>query len=321
MKKMDEVLVFLRRSKDQFVSGEDISQSLKVSRAAVWKEIQSLRALGYEIEALSNTGYRLTGRPDKLFSDEISEGLGTSIIGKKIFSYESLDSTNDAVFKLGEEGLPEGAVVFAEEQKKGRGRLGRTWESPKGRSVLFSYLLRPNFTPSQISRITLVTALSIARALKTLTGVDVGIKWPNDILFEGKKLCGILTEMSAETDRIKFVVVGAGINLNSRPEELPPGATSIFAVSGKKVDRIQLCQVLLREIEKDYLRLKKVDFSEIAREWEENSVTTGKRVVAKLLDRKIEGQAVGIDQDGALWIRKDNGIQERVLSGDIEHLR
>jgi BirA family biotin operon repressor/biotin-[acetyl-CoA-carboxylase] ligase len=211
--------------------------------------------------------------------------------------------------------------VFAEHQKKGRGRLGRAWISPKGSSILFSYLLRPALSPSQISRVTLVAGVSIARACRKITGKSVGIKWPNDIYYENKKVGGILTEMSAESDRINFVVVGVGLNINAPLSELPPGSLSLSDVLGHKIPRVLFSQFLLREIEADYLRLKKGFFEEISREWENYSLTTGRRVVATLLDRRIEGQATGIDTDGALWIRKDNGLQERILSGDIQHLR
>ncbi len=321
MNKNDEVLHYLKQASGKSVSGEDISKKLGVSRAAIWKEIQALRSLGYEIDAQPHLGYQLTKIPDKLFADEISDGLETKFIGKPVFSYESLDSTNDTVFKMGENGLPEGAAVFAEHQKKGRGRLGRSWVSPKNKSILFSYLLRPTLAPSQISRVTLVTGVSIVRACRQITGKPIGIKWPNDIYYQNKKVGGILTEMSAESDRINFVVVGIGLNVNSDAADLPPGSLSLRDIAGHDIQRVLFSKILLKEIEADTLRLKKGSFEEIAQEWESYSVTTGQRVAATLLDRRIEGQATGIDADGALWIRNDNGLQERILSGDIQHLR
>ncbi len=321
MTKNDQVLQLLKQADGKSVSGEEMSRKIGVSRAAVWKEIQTLRSLGYEIQAQPHLGYQLTRIPDKLFADEIADSLGTKFIGKPIFSYEDLDSTNDTVFKLGEEGLAEGAAVFTEHQKKGRGRLGRSWISPKGKAILFSYLLRPTLAPSQVSRVTLVTGVSIARACRQLTGKPVGIKWPNDIYYQNKKVGGILTEMSAESDRINFVVVGVGINANSVAADLPANSLSLRDITGQDVARVSFSKMLLREIEVDYLRLKKGLFDEIAQEWESYSVTTGQRVAATLLDRRIEGQATGIDSEGALWIRKDNGLQERILSGDVQHLR
>ncbi len=294
---------------------------MNVSRSAVWKEIHNLRELGYSIEAQPHWGYRFISAPDRLFADEIQWQLGTRFVGKKVFSYEELDSTNDMAWRLGEEGLPEGSCVFAEHQKKGRGRLGRRWEAPKNKAILCSVLLRPKLSPSEVPCATLAAALSVTRAVKTLTGVSVGIKWPNDILYKEKKLCGILTEMSAETDRVRFVVLGIGLNVNNKTKDLPLGATSLREITGAEVSRLSLAQLLLQELEKDILRIKNREFDALSREWEEHSQTTGKRVVATLLDRTVQGQATGIDRDGALWIRKDNGLQERIVSGDIRHLR
>ncbi|HTL71468.1 MAG TPA: biotin--[acetyl-CoA-carboxylase] ligase [Candidatus Eisenbacteria bacterium] len=316
----DPVLDFLREKKDGYVSGEEMSRRLKVSRAAVWKGIEVLRRLGYEVESRAGQGYRLTGIPDKMFADEIAYGLKTRMIGKKIFSYEDLDSTNDAAWRLGEEGLPEGACVFAEHQKKGRGRMGRSWLSPKGKGVLLSVLLRPKLSPAEAARVTLMTAVSAARAMKKHVGKAPGIKWPNDLLYGGKKVCGILTEMSAELDRVKFVVVGIGVNVNASAKDLPPGSTSLREAAGRAVSRQDFARDLLTEMEADYLRLKDGRFEEIVRDWEDHSATSGKRVTATVFGRKIQGQAVGIDSDGALWIRRDNGLQERVLAGDVQHL-
>ncbi len=317
----DAVLSHLRDHRDRFFSGEELSRKLGVSRTAVWKEIRSLRALGYKIEARSHEGYRLAAIPDKLFADEIRHGLKTRQIGRQIVSYEETDSTNDAVFQLGEQGVEEGVCVLAEHQRQGRGRMGRRWTAPKGESVLLSVLLRPRLAPSDLPKITLSAAVSTARAVRELTGQTPGIKWPNDLLYKEKKFCGILTEMSAETDRVNFIVLGIGVNVNSAASALPPGSTSLSEIAGKTVSRVDLTRRLLEHLEKDYQRLKDGRFAELVEEWEHFSVTTGRRVEAKLLDRVIHGQASGIDSDGALWIRKDSGLQERILSGDIKHLR
>lgn len=257
---------------------------------------------------------------DRILPDELSSELGTRFIGRRLYSYEALDSTNDTAWKLGAEGLPEGVCIFAEFQKKGRGRLGRSWTSPRGKNLLFSILLRPRLSPNEVSKITLTTAVSVVKVIGRFTGKDCGIQWPNDVLFERKKVCGILTEMSTESDRVKFVVVGIGVNVNAAGRELPARATSIKEMTGKAVPRRVFAKKLLEQIESDYLRLKKGLFHEIAREWEDYSVTSGRRVIATVFGRKIQGQASGIDEDGALWIRKDNGLQEKITSGDIEHL-
>jgi len=319
--KENQVLDLLREHKGLAVSSEEISAKLGVTRSAVWKEMQHLRKLGYEIEAQPHLGYRLVSVPDKLFADEISHRLGTQIIGKSVYSYDALDSTNDAASQLGEKGAKEGACVFAEYQKKGRGRRGRSWVSPKGKNLILSVLLRPKLSPSQVSRITLMAGVSAVRAIRSVISQHLGIKWPNDILYQGKKVGGILTEMSAEADEVHFIVLGIGINVNADPAELPPGSTSLKAISGKPVDRPGFARALLKELDADYRLFGKGDFTALSRSWEDYSATSGKRVVAAVQGRKIQGQATGIDEDGALWIRKDDGLQERILAGDIEHLR
>ena len=258
---------------------------------------------------------------DLLIAEDIQKGLGTTVMGKRVFCYEELDSTNDVAWRLGQEGLPEGTCVFSEHQKKGRGRMGRNWEAPKHSSILLSVILRPDMPPSGVSRVTLAAALSVVRAIQETTMILSGIKWPNDVVYREKKLCGILTEMNAEADRVRFVVLGIGMNVNSKGRELPAGSVSLRDIAGKKISRLALSRCLLRELDKDIMRMKKGLFGELTEEWEEYSETTGKRVVATLLDRSVHGQATGIDADGALWIRKDNGLQERILSGDIKHLR
>ncbi len=319
--KQESVLNFLRDNQKHFVSGEELSIKLKVTRQAVWKEIEALRDLGYEIEAQPHMGYRLLSVPDKLFADEIQHGLHTKIIGRKVISYNMVDSTNDVAWKLGEEGVREGAVVFAESQKKGRGRLGRSWVSPKGKGILFSVLLRPEFGPAEVSKVTLAAAVAVAKALREATGQEFKIKWPNDILYHERKLCGILTEMSAEMDRVKFVVLGLGLNVNTDHKDLPTRSISVKEALGKEVSRLVLAKTILEKLDKEYQKLKKEEFESIAKDWEYFSGTSGKRVSVSLLHRAVEGRALGIDRDGALLVRKDNGTQERILAGDVKHLR
>jgi BirA family transcriptional regulator, biotin operon repressor / biotin---[acetyl-CoA-carboxylase] ligase len=318
--KPDQILDHLRENKNGYFSGEELSKKLKVSRSAVWKEIQALRKLGYDIEAQPHLGYRLLSVPDKMFADELAHGLRTRFIGKRIFSYDELDSTNDAAFNLGEQGIAEGACIFSEYQKKGRGRLGRHWVSPKNKNIILSVLFRPMLLPQEVSKLTLACAVSVIRTIREVTGQTLGIKWPNDIYHGNKKVGGILTEMSAESDRINFIVVGIGINVNADISELPEGSVSLKGIVGHEINRLEFAQTLLRELEADYLRIKSGSFDALAKDWEEFSVTSGQRVIATLFGKKIEGQAVGIDRDGALWIRQDNGLQERVIAGDVEHL-
>ena len=317
MKGPDAVLALLKAQKDQHLSGEDIARKLRITRAAVWKDVRQLRALGYDIQAQPHLGYRLVSVPDRLFADEIREGLGTRVVGTRVFSYDELDSTNNAAFKLGESGAGEGACVFAEYQKKGRGRLGRSWVSPKNRNLMFSVLLRPDLEPADVPKLTLLAAVSSVKALRAFTGKPFGVKWPNDIYLDGRKAGGILTEMNAESERIHFVVIGIGLNVNSPASELPPGASSVREACGHPVSRIDLARETLRRLDEDYAAVREKGFGAVAAQWEEFSVTSGRRVTCALHGRRLEGQAVGIDEEGALWIRRDDGLQERVMTGDV----
>lgn len=319
--KDDAVLECLRAAEGRHVSGEDISKSLRVTRTAVWKSIRSLKKLGYKIAAAPRLGYRFVAAPDKLFADEIARGLKTRVVGKRVFAYAETDSTNDVAWRLGTMGAVEGACVFTEFQKKGRGRLGRTWSAPRAKNVLVSVLLRPDLAPAHVSRLTLLASVAAARAVEAATGRRPGIKWPNDLLHDGQKLCGILTEMSAEADRVNFVVVGIGVNVNSSGRDLPPGATSLKKMAGKPVSRLEFARRLLAELDADYARFREEGFEPVMRDWAQYSVTTGRRVSASMLGRKLQGEATGIDSDGALWIRLDNGFQEKVTAGDVQHLR
>lgn len=311
-----QVLDFLK-ARDGFVSGEEISRELKISRSAVWKHITRLRQEGYSIEAVPHLGYRILSIPDLLLPEEISCRLNTKIIGSNIFHYDEVGSTMDIAFGLGLKGYGEGTVVFAETQDNGRGRAGRTWVSLKNKGIYFSLLLRPQFSLIEAPKLTLMTAVSIVEAIKKITGLSAGIKWPNDILIGGKKCAGILTELDAETDRIKFVNIGVGINVNSSGSSLPAHSTSLKDETGKEVSRIELAKECLRAIEKNYNILKKQGFEPIASAWRAYSIILGKHIEIRVQDRHIEGQAQDIDADGALLVRKDSGFIERVLSGDV----
>ena len=218
----ERIIQFLKES-DGYISGEEMSQRLNMSRAAIWKYMQELRALGYEIAAVPHLGYQLVTSPDKLLSYEIQSGLNTKIIGKKIIVLETVTSTMDEAFRLGMENCPEGTIVCAEAQSKGRGRLGRAWTSPKGKGLYFSLVLRPSLPLNQLAQLTLMSAVAVAEAIEDISDLKPLIKWPNDILLEGQKLAGILTELRAESDQVKFVVVGVGLNVNSSLNQLIPG--------------------------------------------------------------------------------------------------
>ncbi len=312
----DKIVEFLKKS-DGYISGEEISDALRVSRAAVWKYIQDLRENDYEIVAVPHLGYKLISIPDKLFPAEIQYQLNTRIIGKKIFHFETMGSTMDEAFTLGLKGEPEGAVVCAEGQTKGRGRLGRSWMSPKGKGIYCSIILRPNFSPTQTAQLTLMTAVAICDAIKKATGLQPAIKWPNDVLFDNHKVAGILTELSAEMDRVKFVVVGIGLNVNTLTAQLPQGATSLRAQTKESLSRIKMIQEMLRSFEDWYLILQRKGFTPVLKKWKEMSATLGKNVKVKNPSGEIDGLAVDVDTDGSLMIRKSNGVIVRCLTGDV----
>jgi len=322
----DKILEVLRLGGDSYVSGEDLCKDAGISRAAIWKRIEKLREEGYEIEASPHLGYRLVGLPDSLIPSEIKWKLGTKVLGKEVISYKKVDSTNDIAYELAEKKMKEGTVVFADEQAHGKGRHGRQWVSPPKGGVYMSCILRPDMAPSEIPKITLMAAVAVAKAIRVLTGLTATIKWPNDILIDGKKVCGILTEMKAEQDSIDFIVLGIGINVNTSAKALPKTATSIGAelrAAGKdeQVSRIELAKNVLETLEKYYNVLTKNGASPIIEEWKELSAMIGSRIKVVLPKRTFEGLAHDLDRDGALIVRSDSGVLEKVSSGDIVMVR
>lgn len=312
----DKILRIFTRHKDTYVSGEDISEELGVSRASIWKHIEVLRNLGYDIEASPHLGYKLIARPDRLIPEEIKEDLKTKFLGRKILTYESLDSTNDTAYQLAERGEKEGTIVIAESQKKGKGRLGRHWASPKG-GIYLSCILKPDIEPKEVAKITLVSAVAVCASIREIVNVSAMVKWPNDIIIRGKKVCGILTEMKAEQDKVDFVIVGIGVNVDTHINLLPKGSTSLIKESDGKVSKVALTKMILENLE-HYLGLFKEDgFNRIRDEWRNFSATLGKHVKVQCHNEKIEGQALDVDDDGALVVRLDSGLQRRVLSGDV----
>lgn len=316
----EAILNFLRKS-EGFISGEEISKSLKISRAGIWKHIQELRDDGYEIVAVPHLGYRLASAPDKLFPSEIQSNLHTKIFAKKIFHYEVVTSTMDIAFDLGLKGEPEGSIILAEGQQKGRGRMGRNWISPKGKGIYLSLILRPKLLPNEAAKLTLLSGVAVSEAIRKITGLSCLIKWPNDILIRDKKVGGILTELSAETDQVKFVILGIGINVNTRKALLPKEATSLKEEMGDSVSRVELARQIIKEIEEFYLLFEREGFNPILKQWKHLSSTIGKRIKVTSLKEIIEGEAIGIDNHGALLVRKDSGFMAKVISGDVVRVR
>jgi BirA family biotin operon repressor/biotin-[acetyl-CoA-carboxylase] ligase len=317
-----EILSALRSANEGGVSGAELSHKLGISRAAIWARIEELRQVGYDIEATPHLGYRLLSSPDALHADDLLARLGkTKIIGRDIRVFEETTSTNDVIEKLARDNVKEGVVVFAESQSKGRGRLGRKWISPARKGLWFSVLLRPNLQPQEATQLTVASATALRRAIAANTGLKANIKWPNDILIGGKKVCGILTELSAELDRVKHIILGIGVDVNLTaaefPAELRKIATSLKIEAGKSIIRADLAVRILRELDADYARVCNGQFESIADEWEEHSCTIGQPVTIHAGDRKMHGRAESLDDDGALLLRTEHGRLERVTGGDV----
>jgi BirA family biotin operon repressor/biotin-[acetyl-CoA-carboxylase] ligase len=318
-----QILSALRAAEHSSVSGAELSQRLGISRAAIWARIEELRGLGYDIEASPHLGYRLLNSPDSLHADDLLARLGksTGVIGRDIHVFQETTSTNDVIEKLARDGAQEGVVVFAESQTKGRGRLGRRWLSPAQKGLWFSVLLRPELRPQETTQLTVAAAAALARALRSETGVEPEIKWPNDILIRGKKTAGILTELSAELDRVKYVILGIGVdvnvNLSEFPVELRKIATSLKIEIGRALSRPSLATAVLRELDHDYAQIRAGRFAAVADEWESHCTTIGQNVVIRTGERQLRGRAESLGEDGALLLRTDYGHLERITGGDV----
>ncbi len=319
-----ELLQALEASQGCFVSGEELGRHLGVSRTSVWKHIRALRRQGYVIESLTRQGHRLLACPDSLHPVEIKKRLKTEVLGRIVHYFPKVDSTQSVAFQLAQKGAAEGTVVVAEEQTGGRGRLGRSYFSPRG-GVWFSFILRPPFQPQFTLPISLMAGVALAEALKEATGLPLTLKWPNDILIGDKKVAGILAEMVAETDKVSFVVCGIGINVNikrdSFPEELRPTATSLSIELGQETSRVDiLCQVLER-LDRHYSLLLQHGPPTIIEAWRRLPNMLGKQVRFTTPEGTLEGKAVDLDDQGALLVQIGAGLIRQVLAGDIYLLK
>jgi len=321
----NEVLKYLSDRPGVYASGQAIAGELGVSRAAVWKAVESLRAEGYGITSVSAKGYRLDGVPDRLGEREMLLGLSTRMMGGNVHAFEKLESTNTTAMKLASDGAPEGTLVVSDAQSAGRGRLGRRWASPPGKNIYASVILRPEFPPSKAPLVTLAASVALCRAINSYAGLEARIKWPNDILADGRKLAGILTEMSSEPDRVRHVVIGMGVNVNSRPGDLPRDvagtATSIIKLTGRETSRAGLLQQILGELEAVYDRLVADGADGILEDWRKLSDTIGSKVRVVTQEAEFTGRAIDIDASGALVIERTDGKSISLTSGDVVHLR
>ncbi|MBZ0167119.1 MAG: biotin--[acetyl-CoA-carboxylase] ligase [Candidatus Omnitrophica bacterium] len=308
----DSIIHYLKQA-DGYLSGEDISRQLHMSRAGIWKNIEELRKDGYEIIAVPHLGYKLTGKPDLMLPREVLYGLNTEVMGRRVIHHPAIASTMDHAFQLGVENEPEGTVVCAETQTRGRGRMERRWTSPKGKGLYFSLILRPALLPTDAAKMTLFSAVAVCEALRVQTGLDVHIKWPNDLLINRKKVAGILTELSAEMDRVRFIVIGLGLNVNTAKRQLPSSATSLKLELGTSVSRVEVMQAILRRLDAWYAVFAQQGFVPVIRRWRELSSTLGQEIRIG----NITGTAVDLDEHGGLIVQDENGKRVRCMTGDV----
>lgn len=317
-----EIIRLLRETHEGFTSGQTLSARLGISRAAVWKHIEILRKAGYTIDASPSKGYRLSEGKAPFNGVEISAGLTTEFVGKRLHFFDSVESTNKKAFELGRAGEPDGTAVVADAQSGGRGRLGRFWVSPPGVNLYTSIILRPDIEPLRAHELTFVAAVATAEAVRGFVPRGPAVKWPNDLLMDSRKVAGILLEMDSEVDRVNFVVVGIGINVNMKstvfPAELRGKATSIMEKTGFEVKRTEVLRALYSSVEVWYKEYMKEGFAPVLNAWRSFFPSEGKRVKVKAFDREIEGICLGVDQGGALLVRTPSGGVERVVSGDME---
>lgn len=317
-----DIFNFLREHQNEFVSGQQISEQLGVSRTAVWKHIRALKQRGYVIESYTKKGYCLREAPELLSKDVIEKGLTTKSLGRNVVYEERVDSTNNVAKKLADDGAPEGTIVIAEEQTGGRGRLSRSFHSPFAKGLWFSVILRPAIPPMEVSKMTLLAAVALARSLRFHGLKDCGIKWPNDILIHGRKMVGILTELNGSAEKVNYIIMGIGVNTGVTKKELPDDLKDIvtsFAMEGAAVRRAELLQTILAELERLYQTVCQEGFAPILAEWRLLSCMLGQKVSVSSVGRTFIGVAADIDDDGNLIVETDRG-REKVMAGDV-HVR
>jgi BirA family biotin operon repressor/biotin-[acetyl-CoA-carboxylase] ligase len=319
MDRIRDILTFLREKQD-YVSGDFISAELGISRTAIWKYMHHLERLGYDIAKLKGRGYKLIKTPDKLYTWEIDRHLNTDFIGKEVIYKEIVDSTNSYAFKLALDGASEGTCVLADAQRAGRGRLNRVWFSPAGENLYLSIILKPHVHPSNVYPITFISSLAVYDTIEAITGIKPTLKWPNDLLINGKKICGTLLELSTEADMVRFVVVGIGLDINMKEkeisEEIDQKATSLFIETKNLFERARVCGILLSNLEKYYLLFKKNGENDVCRIWEDRSCIKGKYLEINQMGQSYKGISEGIDNKGALLLNVDGEIKN-IIAGDV----
>ncbi|MBO9598710.1 MAG: biotin--[acetyl-CoA-carboxylase] ligase [Cohnella sp.] len=315
------LLQLLESEPGRYVSGEEISRKLNVSRTAIWKQVRKLEAEGYEIEATPRLGYRLLGKPSRLTVQELLPKLNTQSFGRNLRLFDVVGSTQDELRSLAEQGAPEGTVVIAEQQTNGRGRMGRAWVSPAGKGVWMSLLLRPSVPLPLTPQLTLLAAVALSRAITRLVPLTIGIKWPNDLLVDGRKISGILLESAAEDERLRYVVVGLGISVNldeeDYPEELLERAISLKMAAGRPVSRSELIAEVLEQFERLYALYLEQGFAPIRALWEAHAVTLNRTVTLTTPQGAIEGVPRELDDMGGLRVELPDGSFRTIYSAEV----
>ena len=319
----DEILSRFLNANNEPISGQQLADEFGISRTAIWKHLQTLQDEGYTFETIKKKGYLLTTTPDRVDPARITSYLETARLGHTIRYFEEITSTQTFAHELVRNGAKDGTVVVAESQSAGKGRMARPWESTKGKGIWMTIIIRPNVLPHQAPQFTLIAAVAVVNAIKSLhKSINPEIKWPNDILIDGKKCTGILTEMIAEMDGVQALLIGIGINVNQQkedfPEELQNIATSLSIEANEKLNRAKLIATTLKYLEKYIDLYLQVGFEPIKTLWEEFSGTIGKRIKATTLREVVEGMAIGITSDGVLEVKVDDGEIKRIYSADIE---
>ena len=322
--RIDRLIELMLRNATVVISGTKMAKHIGVTRSTIWRWVERLRALGMEIQGHSRIGYQLKKIPDTLLASQVRPHFGPDQIGHRVVHYFSIDSTNDLAVKLAGRGCPHGTIVLAEEQTAGRGRFGRSWYSEKFSGIYVSVVLRPPFSPVMAPVLSLMAGLAVREAIESATGLRADIRWPNDLLIGRKKVCGILTEMSAELDRLHFAVLGIGINVNHRriPAKLAEIATSLRLEGRREYSRLAILIALLRALEQDYRRLLETGPAQLVERCEQaSSYARGKHVVVKRGSEEFVAVTSGLDPTGALRVRRRRGEEESLLSAEITEVK
>ena len=318
-----KVLSFFQTHDSEYLSGQDLSDVLKISRVAVWKHIKKIQTLGYKIESKQKLGYRLVNDTEKLLPWEITRDLKTEVIGKRIYYFEEIDSTQNFAQQIASDKKENGTIIIAEKQTTGRGRLNRKWTSPKG-GMWFSLIIHPKFDVSSSTLIPILSAVALSKSIKTVLGIKTEVKWPNDITMNGKKVAGMLVDASFQANNIDYLILGIGINFDIDAEKLEKrlsktpnfyGVNSLRRKDDKTPPKVLLKEFLL-QFEKNLLQLDNGEKSKIVKEWTKRAVGIGKRITINTSNGKISGISQGIDNDGALKIKTRNEIK-KFFVGDV----